>query len=179
MEDIRLIPVTAADAQRAAAYRASFPQERTRVMLDPERIPGMDGLESCGSVEEWLRRCESMTGRVTWFMSMRVSDGKVIGFLVLRHSLEEDDDDIEFASHIGYSIRPDERGRGYAKRQLQLGLQQARSIGLNRVRLVCCDTNTASDRTIRACGGVYVDSIVGEESGLRINRYDVDLTQIR
>lgn len=179
MEDIRLVPVTAADAQRAAAYRAAFPAERERVTFDPERIPGMDGLESCGSVEEWLRGCEAMAGRVTWFMSVRASDGKVIGFLVLRHSLEEDDDDIGFASHIGYSIRPDERGRGYAKRQLQLGLRQARSIGLSRVRLVCCDSNTASDRTIRACGGVYVDSIVGEESGLRINRYDVDLTKLK
>ena len=58
MDEIRLIPPTAAYAVQIAEYRAEFPSERMRVTLDPERIPGMDYLEDFGSVTEWLDFCE-------------------------------------------------------------------------------------------------------------------------
>ena len=50
---------------------------------------------------------------------------------------------------------------------------KAREMGIGTVRLVCCDRNTGSIRTILANGGVYVDSVYGEESGLTVNRYDI------
>ena len=81
----------------------------------------------------------------------------------------------EFASNFGYSVRPSERGKGYAKEQLRLGLQKAKAFGLNRVRIVCRDRNIGSNKTILANGGIYVDTIHGSESGLNINRYDIPI----
>ena len=146
-----------------------------RVTADPDRIPGLDMLEESDSAAAWLQWLDTMRGKVSAFLSVRQADGRVIGALMLRHRLEYDDDDPEFASHIGYSVRPDERRKGYAKEQLRLGLEQARGIGLERVRLICSDRNTGSIRTILANGGIYVDSVTGEESGLCVNRYDIIL----
>lgn len=173
MNDIKLVKVSAEYAEKILEYRDEFPVERMRVTYDPERIPGMDHLEEYKNVYEWIRFCEEMSGKITWYMSIRESDNKIVGFLVFRHKLEYDDDEIDFASHLGYSIRPNERGRGHAKEQLRLGLQKAKELGLERVRIVCRDINIGSNKTILANGGVYVDTIHGQESGLNINRYDI------
>lgn len=173
MTGLVLVSPTLADAQKIEEYRAEFSSGWTRVTADPDRIPGLDGLESYASAAEWLRYCDAMRGKISWFMTVRESDGKPVGFLCLRHQLEYDDDDPDFRSHIGYSIRPSERGKGYAKEQLRLGLEKAREAGLTQVRLICLDTNTGSQKTILANSGIYLDTLHGEESGLNVNRYDI------
>lgn len=176
MSQIKLIKASAEYAEKIWEYRAEFPDERMRVTYDPERIPGLDYLEKYDNVLEWLQFCDEMSDKITWYMSVRESDDRIIGFIVFRHKLEYDDDDIAFASHLGYSVRPSERGKGYAKEQLRMGLQKAKAIGLDKVRIVCRDINIGSNKTILANGGVYVDMIHGEESGMNINRYDIQIS---
>ncbi|MDO4739217.1 MAG: GNAT family N-acetyltransferase [Eubacteriales bacterium] len=173
MERISLVPVSQAYAEEIGRYRAEFSAQSTRATYVQDRIPGLDHLEEYEDAREWLRLCERMRGRISWYLGIREGDGRLVGCLVLRHRLEYDDDDPEFASHIGYSVRPGERGKGYAKELLRLGLQKAAEHGLHSVRLICLDRNTASSRVISANGGVQVDSIYGEESGMTVLRYDV------
>ena len=174
MGEIGLVQLAAEYAEQIAAYRAEFSPDRMQVSYDPDRIPGMDYLENFSDVREWLRFCETEKGQITWYMSVRKKDRRIVGFSCLRHSLEYDDDDPDFASHIGCSIRPSEQGKGYGKEQLRLVLNEARTLGIARVRLVCRDINVGSIHVILANGGRYIDSIYGEESGLTINRYDID-----
>ena len=176
MDELQLVPVSLALADEIAVYRASFPADRMRVTLDPERIPGLDHLEEYADIPSWLRFCETMRGKITWYATLRKQDGKMVGALCFRHRLEYDDDDPEFASHIGYSIRPDERRKGYAREQLRLALQEAKAMGLEKVRVICRDINLGSIKTILSCGGMYVDTLHGEESGLNVNRYDIPIS---
>lgn len=176
MSKLKLIKASAEYAEKILEYRAEFPAERMRVTYEPSRIPGMDYLEKYENVLEWLQFCEDMSDKITWYMAIRENDDKIVGFVVFRHKLEYDDDDIEFASNFGYSVRPSERGKGYAKEQLRIGLQKAKALGLDKVRIVCRDINIGSTKTILANGGVYVDTIHGEESGMNINRYDIQIS---
>ena len=174
METICLVEASASYAEAIEDYRAEFPSDM-KLTYHAARIPGLSGLEDFESVGEWLEYCESMCGKTSWYVSIRESDGRMVGAVCLRHALEYDDDDIEFASHIGYSVRPSEQGKGYGREQLRLALGKARKLGIERARIVCRDTNAASNATIRSAGGVYVDSVTGELSGLTVNRYDVVL----
>ena len=175
MDELQLVPLDPRHAEAVADYRAAFAPDRPRVTWNPESVPGLDGLERYESAADWIRACGEMTGKVSWFLTVRRSDGRVIGALCLRYRLEYDEDDEEFASHIGYSVRPDERGRGYGVEQLRLGLGAARALGLERVRLVCRDANLASRRVILKNGGVFLDALYGEESGMTVLRYDIPL----
>ena len=173
MSELTARVVTEADAGIIEAYRGEFPKDRMRVTLDPKRIPGLDYLEHYRNAQDWLDFCAGMKGKIGWYLTFRVSDGKLIGAFCLRFRLEYDDDDPEFASHIGYSIRPSERGKGYGKEQLRLALLEAKKLGLPSLRIVCRDLNEASNRAIRANGGVFLDTIHGEESGMNVNRYEI------
>ncbi|MBR2520889.1 MAG: GNAT family N-acetyltransferase [Oscillospiraceae bacterium] len=176
MDGLILKEPTEAYAEKIEEYRSEFPADRERVTYIPDRIPGLDRLEEYHDAEAWLRYCAAEKDRVWWYMLLRPSDEYVIGFCCLRRRLEYDDDDIEFASHIGYSVRPSQQRKGFGKELLRMALEKARKLGLTRVRLVCSEANTGSRKVIAANGGIYVDSILGVESGITVFRYDVQLT---
>lgn len=58
-------------------------------------------------------------------------------------------------SHCGYSVRPFERRKGYAKEMLRLNLQNAKNLGIDKMLVTCDCTNIASERTILDNGGEF------------------------
>jgi predicted acetyltransferase len=77
---------------------------------------------------------------------------RVLGLVSIRHRLNERLR--QEGGHIGYTIRPSERGKGHATRLLALALAEAKSLGIERALLTCDKTNLASRRVILANGGV-------------------------
>ena len=94
-------------------------------------------------------------------------DGQAVGFLNLRLRLS--DYLLEVGGHIGYSIRPSERGKGYAKESLRQGLQVAKGKNIKRALVTCSTENPASRAVILANRGVYEDVRNGTE------RYWIDV----
>lgn len=92
-------------------------------------------------------------------------DGEPLGALALRHRLN--DDLLRIGGHIGYGIRPSERGKKLAPCMLALGLEKAEERGMERVLVTCDEDNPASARTIEACGGVYENTVEGEDGPVR------------
>ena len=94
-------------------------------------------------------------------------DGQAVGFLNLRLRLS--DYLLEGGGHIGYSIRPSERGKGYAKESLRQGLQIAKGKNIKRALVTCSTENPASRAVILANDGELEDVRNGTE------RYWIDL----
>ena len=87
--------------------------------------------------------------------------GQALGFLNLR--LRLNNFLLEKSGHIGYSIRPSERGKGYAKETLRQGLQVAKEKNIKKVLVTCSVNNPASRAVILANGGILEDVRNGVE----------------
>ena len=109
----------------------------------------------------------------TQFMLVREHDRKVVGMIDIRHSLN--DFLSKYGGHIGYCVRPSERGNGYARKMLERLLPYCRAIGLKRVLLTCTDKNPASRKTIIACGGTYESTVYWPEEDLNMERYWIEV----
>ncbi len=68
------------------------------------------------------------------------------------------EDVLTWAGHIGYSVPPSLRGRGYAQELLHRLLDLAFERGLERVLLTCDEDNAPSRHVIEKAGGLYAGS---------------------
>lgn len=112
--------------------------------------------------EGWLeklevdRTMEPNENRVpadTYFL-VRESDDRIIGMINIRHCLNENLRLV--GGHIGYSVRPTERRKGYNKVNLYLGLLRCQELGIDEVLMDCDADNLGSAKTMQALGGRLV-----------------------
>lgn len=96
----------------------------------------------------------------TYFL-VRKNDNKIVGMSNIR--LELTKALAEAGGHIGYGIRPSERGRGYSKILLYLSLKKCLEHDIKEVTIVCDNTNELSRKTILALGGIYQSSFDRED----------------
>jgi len=87
--------------------------------------------------------------------------GHALGFLNLRLRLNEGL--LNYAGHIGYSIRLSERGKGYAKEALRQGMRVAKEKNIHRALVTCSTDNPASRAVILANGSQFEDVRNGTE----------------
>ena len=125
--------------------------------------------------EEWLKNNQDHEMGINlpegWVPDIQLvafsRDRQAVGFLNLRLRLS--DFLLEEGGHIGYSIRPSERGKGYAKEALCQGLQVAKGKNIKQALVTCSTENPASRAVILANGGIY------EDVRNRTERYWIDL----
>ena len=101
-------------------------------------------------------------------LAIRRRDDKVVGVIDLRHHINHPILGT-WGGHCGYSVRPSERGKGYAKEMLRLNMQNAKSMGIEKLLITCDLKNAASEKTILANGGVYENTI--NVDGRDLKRY--------
>lgn len=153
-----------------------------------EFLDAGDSMDGCGPLrrlddpEEYLKACKDYENietvpqdkvQATQFFCVRMNDGKIIGMIQVRHYFNEYLE--KYAGHIGYSIRPGERRKGYAKEMLKLALPFCREIGLDKVLITCRDGNIGSEKTILANGGIYESSVYEPNSDKNLKRFWITL----
>ena len=159
--------------------------------LNSEPIPGVDifegirDLESFGQMdfETWLNNLNRQKNKdnlpkdysTHTFYLAENKDKRIVGGISLRW--EEVPILMTFGGLIGYSIRPSERGKGYATETLKLGLQKFKEIDnkKEKVLITCKDFNTPSKRVIEKNNGIYENSCFSADNGYTYLRYWIEL----
>ena len=121
------------------------------------------------SYEEWLDSNQNQEMGINlpegWVPAIQLvafsEKGQAVGFLNLRLRLSNFL--LEEGDHIGYSIRPSERGKSYAKETLSQGLQVAKEKNIKKALVTCSVNNPASRAAILANGGLIEDVRNGVE----------------
>ena len=78
--------------------------------------------------------------------------------------------------HIGYSIRPSDRRKGYGTHLCAFTIDEARKLKRYKRLLITCDTrNVASARIIEKNGGLFENHVTSPRTGRQVSRYWVTL----
>ena len=132
------------------------------------------------TVVEYVQRCIDMTdpGKVradmvpqTVFWALDEA-GQAVGIVRMRHYLN--DRLRERGGHIGYYVKRNQRGKGYGREMLRLGLLELRKLGEKRAMLTVNMDNIDSIHVIEANGGM-LESVGKEPDGKAFGRYWVEL----
>ncbi len=173
--DIELVPPREEHEAQALAFVADF---RANGEM---KMNGSSGLSSSPDYASWLQkvrdRCNpdlETPGLVPCdqYFVIRPRDAKIVGIAQVRRRLTPEM--MLGSGHVGYSVCPSERRKGYATRILALALEKCRELPLDRALMICDQGNTGSARTIEKNGGVFQDHIT-EENGNVVERYWIDL----
>lgn len=174
-ESLLLTKPDASMAAEISAYRQEF--------LDADS--SMDG---CGSLRrqenplDWLAHNALMEHPetlpenlvlATQYVLLHLPERRIVGMIQIRHYFN--DYLSKFGGHIGYSVRPSERRKGYATAMLRQTLPLCREIGLDKVLITCIDANEGSRRTILANGGAYESTVYEPDEQVHLQRYWIDL----
>ena len=117
---------------------------------------------------------EQSVPALTYFL-VRESDNKIVGMANIRLALNQSL--LNLAGHIGYSIRPSERRKGYNKVNLYLALKVCQEHNIKEVILDCKEGNIGSEKTIQALGGNLTKEFFSVQENSTIHRYTIDVNK--
>ena len=172
-----LIEPTTEYSRQIQSYRKEF--------LDSgDSMDGTGDLRKFDDPREWIDYVEKHKnpqtvpeGRVpsTQFIFVREEDSKIVGMIDIRHHLNEF---LEmFGGHIGYSVAPSERRKGYATQMLKEALSVCKDLGIRKVLITCIKDNEGSRRTILNNGGMYESTVYEPDENVFLERYWIDLSR--
>lgn len=160
--------------------------EMRNELLEKDKINYIHGaadLHEYSNVEEWIHHVELIRDPKTCpaglvdsdvYLALREDDNRVIGIAELRHHINHPILGT-WGGHIGYSVRPSERRKGYGKIILRLILDACSKFGIHDVLLTCNEKNIASEKTIISVGGIYEKTVLAEQLNMNMKRYWIKL----
>ncbi len=115
-------------------------------------INGCCGLTRYSDYSEWINYIEQVekglvAERVasSTYFAVNTSSNIIVGIIDIRHALPKEH---FYSGHIGYSVRPSERKKGYGTEILRLGLEKVKKLNINPILVVCSKSNVASRKVI-------------------------------
>ncbi|MBW4862601.1 MAG: GNAT family N-acetyltransferase [Paeniclostridium sp.] len=173
--EIKLIKPTLEYANDIIKYRREF-------LELGDDMAGCGNLRDCSSAKEWIDRigllesketCPSDMVTSNTYIAVRLTDNKIVGVIDFRHNIDNHPILSVWGGHIGYSVRPCERKKGYATEMLRQNIINCKEYGLDKILITCDYDNVGSEKVILANGGVFESDI--EADGTIKKRYWIKL----
>lgn len=153
--------------------------------MSSELIPGIDRFEGIRDFEklnklnfnEWIEDLEKNKHKEnlpesysphTLYLAIN-NDNEIVGAIGLRW--EQVPTLMNFGGLIGYSIRPNKRGKGYASEMLKLALTKFKNTDMDNILITCKDFNIASKKVIEKNGGIFENTYNNNNDGYVYLRY--------
>ena len=170
---MQLIKPTIELKQKALEYRQAHFDN------DEHTIEGDNGFDEAETYEDWLVHLERVEAgnheyllpSSTYFAML---DGKIVGVVDVRHKLN--DFLLKAGGHIGYSVHPLERRKGYATKILSLALEKCSNLGIDNALVTCNKENVGSQKTILNNAGVLENEYVCENGNITL-RYWIEVAK--
>lgn len=168
-------------------YAEEIKKYRKMFLDNKESMDGTSSLQKYENIEEWLNWVNSLKNSETCpnylvpaSVYLCIKNGKkVVGMIDIRHYLNNNL--FNFGGHIGYSIKPTERNKGYGTRQLGLAIEKCKELyaqGIfknKKILITCNETNIGSKKIITTNGGKYENTTSNEK--VKIERYWINLNE--
>ena len=171
MDQLYLMNPSEDFVQEIADYRQEF-------IARGDSMDGTASLYRLPDPYDWLEQVKDLSAPETtpegWvpcsqYICVRAHDKRIVGMIQVRHVFNEYLE--KYGGHIGYSVRPSERGKGYAKWMLRSVLPYCRELGLKKLLITCDEDNSASARVIVDNGGEYESTVLEPDDQIRLERY--------
>ncbi|WP_414043416.1 GNAT family N-acetyltransferase [Macrococcus sp. EM39E] len=137
-------------------------------------VPSATNIKRYNSFQDFINNLEEREKSYEVLNStlFLIEDGSIVGASNIRHYLNEFL--IHYGGHIGYGVRPDKRGKGYATIILRESLNFLNSLNVEKALITCDEDNITSKKVILNNGGIQDQSHIREDGGVT-NRFWIDL----
>ena len=162
--------------RKPTIYDEDIIMEYRQEMLDyGSELRGTKDLDKFTEYKSWYENLDKNLEdepKISQFLMIRESDNKLVGMTIIRHSLEKTN--FLTGGHIGVSVRPSERGKGYGFKILELALKECEKLGIKNVLMSCRKDNIASLKNIQKIGGEFENEVLSSKGNL-CERYWINL----
>ena len=172
VENVSLVKPSMAFEKEILDYKDEF----------TDYIHGSSSLVEFETISDWLEYLKLSENKETIpnknfvpckeYMLVNNDSKKVLGLLNLR--LELNDYLTKIGGHIGYSVAPSERRKGYGSLMLKEGLKLAKEHQITSVLLTCDDDNLGSAGVIENNGAILENKVYIEEEKVWVRRYWIE-----
>jgi len=134
--------------------------------------PEMSFSEMLGILEKESAGIDLEPGRVPHTMLYGFLDGKIIGRVSIRHTLN---DRLRMrGGHIGYTVAKKYRRQGLATEMVGQAIEFCKGLGLTAIMISCSEENVPSWKIIEHFGGNLEDKVWDAQDNEMIRRYWIE-----